>query len=158
MRDEVTPTLSGPGGFDLAAYQQALLARFANRALQHRTWQIAMDGSQKIPQRWLGTVAARRAAGAPVPVLAAALAGWIQYVSGRDLAGRPIDVRDPLASVLAKRAQGDDPAAVVRGVLGERAVFPAALAGDGALVGAVIDALTRLRRDGVPTLLSTLAR
>jgi mannitol-1-phosphate/altronate dehydrogenase len=29
------------------------LERFANPALKHRTWQIAMDGSQKLPQRML---------------------------------------------------------------------------------------------------------
>ncbi len=157
MRTEVAPTLTAPAGFDLDDYQRALLARFANRALQHRTWQIAMDGSQKIPQRWLGTVAARRAAGARVPVLATALAAWIQYVSGRDLAGASIDVRDPLAAALARRALIDDPAAAVRSVFAERAVFPQTLADDGVLVNDVIAALVRLRRDGVPATLDALA-
>ena len=157
MRSEVAPTLAAPAGFDLDEYQRALLARFANRALRHRTWQIAMDGSQKIPQRWLGTVAARRAAGARVPTLAAALAAWVQYVSGRDLAGNPIDVRDPLASSLAKRANVDDAATAVRGVFAERAVFPEALAGDVALTDDVTLALATLRRDGVAGVLASLA-
>ena len=54
MADEVTPTLAAPPGIDLAAYREALVRRFANPALPHRTQQIAMDGSQKLPQRMLG--------------------------------------------------------------------------------------------------------
>ncbi len=157
MRDEVAPTLPATPGLDLGAYRAALLARFANRALQHRTWQIAMDGSQKIPQRWLGTVAARRAAGARVPVLSVALAAWVQYVSGRDLAGQSIDVRDPLASALAARARHDDPTAAVRSVFAERAVFPPALTDDATLVDDVIAALARLRREGMVATLAALA-
>ncbi|XPE44710.1 hypothetical protein ACNKHV_13850 [Shigella flexneri] len=30
--------------------------RFANPALKHKTWQIAMDGSQKVPQRMLAGI------------------------------------------------------------------------------------------------------
>jgi fructuronate reductase len=30
--------------------------RYANPGIRHRTWQIAMDGSQKLPQRILGTL------------------------------------------------------------------------------------------------------
>ena len=157
MRRDVAPTLAAPAGFDLDDYQRALLARFANRALQHRTWQIAMDGSQKIPQRWLGTVAERRAAGHRVPVLAAALAAWTQYVSGRDLSGASIDVRDPLASTLAARARQDNAADAVRAVFAERAVFPSALADDATLVDDVTAALVRLRRDGVAATLAHLA-
>src|SRR5690606_12891464 len=44
MSEEVMPTLPMPRA-DLEAYRDRLLARFANPALQHRTWQIAMDGS-----------------------------------------------------------------------------------------------------------------
>ena len=41
---------------NLPSYRAALLQRFHNPALKHRTWQIAMDGSQKLPQRLLGTI------------------------------------------------------------------------------------------------------
>ena len=56
MDEEVTPTLHMPPGADLISYKRALIERFKNPALKHRTWQIAMDGSQKLPQRLLGTV------------------------------------------------------------------------------------------------------
>ena len=52
MLDEQAPTLTITG-VDLLAYADSLIARFSNPALKHRTWQIAMDGSQKLPQRML---------------------------------------------------------------------------------------------------------
>ncbi len=36
--------------------ESARIARYSNPALRHRTWQIAMDGSQKLPQRMLDSV------------------------------------------------------------------------------------------------------
>jgi fructuronate reductase len=99
MTEEVIPTLPMPRA-DLEAYRDQLLARFANPALQHRTWQIAMDGTQKLPQRLLGTIRDRMAAGQPFSRLALGVAGWMRYVTGTDEAGGPIDVRDPLSSRL----------------------------------------------------------
>ncbi len=83
-RREIIPTLAPPEGEDLDAYADALLARFRNPAIRHRTWQIAMDGSQKLPQRILGTIADNLAAGRPSPGLSLAVAGWMRYVGGID--------------------------------------------------------------------------
>ena len=108
-----------PPGQDLTQYADALFARFANPGINHRTWQIAMDGSQKLPQRLLSTLAENLAAGRPCPRLMLAVAAWIRYVSGVDEAGREIDVRDPMAQILKERsAQG------VAAVLGLREIFP----------------------------------
>jgi fructuronate reductase len=99
MTHEVPSTLS-QGRDELAAYRDALLARFLNPALRHRAWQIAMDGSQKLPQRLLGTIRHRLAEKAPFPRAALGVAAWMRYVSGTDEQGRPIDVRDPMADRL----------------------------------------------------------
>ena len=99
-RAEIIPSIAPPPGEDLAAYADALLERYRNPAIRHRTWQIAMDGSQKLPQRILGTIADNRAAGRPCPGLTLAVAAWMHYVGGVDESGRPIDVRDPLADRL----------------------------------------------------------
>lgn len=101
MREEVEPTLPLLPGRDLDEYRARLLDRYANPALQHRLAQIAMDGSQKIPQRWLATVRDRLAAGAPFPRLALAVAAWLRHLQGFDEEGRPIAVDDPLAAALA---------------------------------------------------------
>ena len=82
------PTLAAPPGVDLAAYGAQLRERFRNPALPHRTQQIAMDGSQKLPQRLLATVRERLAGGGSIAHLALAIAGWIRYASGTDEAGQ----------------------------------------------------------------------
>jgi len=108
LRDEVAPTLPPLPGLDLDAFRTRLLGRYANPALHHRTAQIAMDGSQKLPQRLLVTLRERRAAGVPFERLALAVAAWIHYLRGQDEAGEPYPIDDPLAeSLLAALASAD---------------------------------------------------
>jgi fructuronate reductase len=132
MDEEVTPTLPELPGFDLGTYKASLLERFRNPALRHRTWQIAMDGSQKLPQRLLGTARDRLRQGAPITCLALGVAAWMRYVTGIDEAGRPIDVRDPLAPDLRARADraGRDPDRLADALLGVAPVFGTDLPGD----------------------------
>lgn len=123
--DEIAPTVPNPEGEDLLAYCAALLDRYRNPAIRHRTWQIAMDGSQKLPQRILGTIADNLAAGRGFGGLALALAAWMRYVGGVDEAGAPIDVRDPLAERLrAAWASGGTPEEIVKALLEVEDVFP----------------------------------
>lgn len=146
MDDEVTPTLQMPAGADLGRYKAALLARFANPALKHRTWQIAMDGSQKLPQRLLVTIRDRLAAGAPFRRLALGVAAWMRYVRGVDETGRPIDVRDPLAERLRGLAEEAGPVAgrLAPALLSVREVFGEDLPADPAFVAAVTGELEGL--------------
>ena len=103
MRDEIEPTLSGLPGLDLADYRSRLLRRFANPALQHQLRQIAMDGSQKLPQRLLGTVADRLRDGRDIDGLALAVAGWMHHLRGSDDSGQTFEIEDPLARALAQQ-------------------------------------------------------
>lgn len=148
-RDEILPTVPQPEGEDLPAYTAALLTRYRNPSIRHRTWQIAMDGSQKLPQRILGPVAENLAADRPVPGLALVVAAWMRYVGGVDEAGQPIDVRDPLADHLRAVSDGvDDPAAKVAALLAVDQVFDPALAADPGFSGAVRLAYERLCDNG----------
>ncbi len=138
-QEEIIPVVPPPPDTDLLAYVAALAARFANPAIRHRTWQIAMDGSQKLPQRLLGTIRERLARDLPLPCLALVIAGWIRYVGGTDERGEPIDVRDPLAEQL-RGVQADwpeDPEARVRAVLGLRPIFGEDLAVEPRFLSAV---------------------
>jgi fructuronate reductase len=103
MRDEIEPTLPALPGLDLADYRARLLRRFANPALQHQTRQIAMDGSQKLPPRLLGTVRDRLQRGQPIDGLALAVAAWVHHLRGVDEAGRAYEIDDPLAPALARQ-------------------------------------------------------
>lgn len=150
MDEEVTPTLPVPPGADLGRYKTSLIERFHNPSLKHRTWQIAMDGTQKIPQRWLNTVRERLAAGAPVERLALGVAAWMRYVAGTDERGQPIDVRDPLAAQLRAVADGAGPVAerLAPALLGVKAVFGDDLPANPAFVRPVTAALDRLFKNG----------
>ena len=150
LMHEVVPTLAIPPGVDVSAYQEALIDRFRNPALPHRTQQIAMDGSQKLPQRLLGTVRDNLTTGHSIDKIALAVAGWMRYVAGVDEAGREIKVSDPLASEFARVAASHrgDPEGLARGLLGLRAVFGEDLPADPQFAGKVIARLTGLYVDG----------
>jgi fructuronate reductase len=102
MREEIQPTLPSLPGLDLNAYRNSLLARFTNTALAHRTQQIAMDGSQKIPQRWLNTIKELQTKKKSYAGLALGLAAWIQYLGGIDELGVAYSIQDPLNELLQK--------------------------------------------------------
>jgi fructuronate reductase len=95
MRQDAATSFVAAPGQDLDAYADALLARFANPALKHRLAQIAMDGSQKVPQRWLASLAAHQPRGEIAEATLTALAAWLRHVRG----GPWVD--DPLADTLA---------------------------------------------------------
>ena len=157
MAEEIVPTLVRPAGTDLPDYCAQLMQRFRNSALPHRTRQIAMDGSQKLPQRMLGTVRDRITAGAPYTHLALAIAGWIRYASGTDEQGGIIEVADPLASTFARivaDARGDAET-IADGFLDLKTVFGADLVAHYAFREAVRGNVVALFRDGART---TLAR
>jgi fructuronate reductase len=101
---EAAPTIAAEPGQDLAAYAEDLLARFTNPALEHRLAQIAMDGSQKIPQRWLSTLADNALRGRQCPAILTALGAWIRHLRGGNG-----PVSDPLAVRLGAAASANDP-------------------------------------------------
>lgn len=154
MTDEAASTLPQAGA-DLGRYRDALLARFENPALKHQTWQIAMDGSQKLPQRLLGTIRDRLAAGRPAPCATLGVAAWMRYVTGRDERGREIDVRDPLLPRLRQITQGledvpqqERPARLADGLLAMTEVFGDDLPRNGTFRAAVAGHLASLYRHG----------
>jgi len=146
MDEEVMPTLNVPPGADFAGFRRSVPKRFANPALKHRCWQIAMDGSQKLPQRLLGTARERLQAGGPIPRIALAVAAWMRYVTGRDENGQPIDVRDPLAVRLRQIADATGPVAgrLAPALLAVEEIFGRDLAADPRFAQPVTSALERL--------------
>lgn len=99
MMKELAPTLHVPDGFDVDGYAKSLLERFSNRGLPHKTRQIAMDGSQKIPQRILPALMTQLKEGGPIEGLTLAVAGWIRYTQGVEEDGTEYSVDDPMAEI-----------------------------------------------------------
>lgn len=147
--DEAQTTLNPPPGLDIPAYREELMARFSNSALMHRTRQIAMDGSQKLPQRLLAGAAERLAAGRGIAAIALGVAAWMKWQSGVTESGETFVVDDPLAVRTAELLAGaDNDQTRVSALLSLSAVFPPVLAADDRFAVAVTGAYLSLSRNG----------
>ena len=111
MQHEIGPTLKGIPDSGLEEYRRRFLARVANPALPHPIAQVAMDGSQKIPQRLLDTIQDRLRTGDDIQRLTLAVAAWLHYLRGEDETGGRYGIQDPMAARLAKLLARADVAA-----------------------------------------------
>ncbi|MDM7982772.1 MAG: mannitol dehydrogenase family protein [Rhizobium sp.] len=87
--EEVASTLDPVHGIDLAAYIDDLLARFSNPTIDHRNIQIALDTTQKLPQRLLAPTADMLAKGQTAGATAYAVGVWMASVKKRGDCGDP---------------------------------------------------------------------
>jgi fructuronate reductase len=156
---DIAPTLAPPPGATLEGYGRTVRERFANPALGYRTLQVAMDGSQKLPQRLLGTILDRRAAGSRPVWACLVLAAWMRFVRGYADDGSVLPLDDPLADRLrsAVSTVDDKPSDLAGALFAIDAVFPAGLAGDDEVRGLVEHWLTVLDRGGVAAALAEAA-
>jgi fructuronate reductase len=150
MTHDISPVAPEPEGMNHEIYIEELLKRFGNSALEHRTWQIAMDGSQKLPQRILSTVRAQLKQGGPVASFGLIVAAWMRYALGRDEQGGQINVSDPLAERFAaiaadKRA---NPADIADRFLGISEIFGSDLPQDRRFRSTVQESLRQLYEYG----------
>ena len=155
MLEEQAPTLNVTG-VDLTRYADMLIARYSNTGLRHRTWQIAMDGSQKLPQRMLDSVRWHLVHHHRFDLLALGVAGWMRYVGGVDEQENRIDVSDPLLPVLQNAVmQSTEGEARVKALLGVEAIFGNELPHEPLFVAQVTQAYLSLLENGAK---ATVAR
>ncbi|AGZ43317.1 mannitol dehydrogenase domain protein [Actinoplanes friuliensis DSM 7358] len=156
IAEDVATSFEPPPGVSVVGYGASVLERFANPAIAHATRQVAMDGSQKLPQRVLHTILDRRAAGASPRWAALVVAAWMRFVQGRTDDGRELPLNDPLAAQIRTRlaAAPATPQGVADALFGLDAVFPAELAADATVRALVVDWLTALDRHGVEATLA----
>ena len=149
MDVEITPSIAIQD-VDLDRYKDQLIARYQNTALQHRTWQIAMDGSQKLPQRLLRTLDHALAHQLATPCIYLTIAAWMTYVSGVDEQGHTIDVQDPLSDQFAAIWQqyGQNLPEVVNRFLAIDKIFSPQLANNPAVVKGLTQALNQIIQYG----------
>ncbi|MEP7350266.1 MAG: mannitol dehydrogenase family protein [Sphingorhabdus sp.] len=117
MLNEAAPTIKTAPGQDLNRYARDLMIRFANPALNHRLIQIAMDGSQKIPQRWLETLEENQILGRSCPAILVGIDAWIRHLQGanEDEHG---PVVDPMAETLRAILNKAEPEGAVSALFG----------------------------------------
>lgn len=148
MLQEQAPTLKVQG-VDLQDYANRLIERYSNPALRHRTWQIAMDGSQKLPQRMLDSVRWHLAHGSSFNLLALGVAGWMRYVGGVDELGNPIEISDPLLSVIQQTVQNSEEGKErVRALIAIEAIFGNDLPNNALFTDKVTEAYLSLLTEG----------
>jgi fructuronate reductase len=128
--DAAAMTLDPVPGVDLGAYRRDLLARFANPAIAHQTYQIAMDGTQKLPQRLVEPALVTLRAGGSLDAYAFAVAAWMRYCLGMNEHGQTFALRDPREAEIAALLgdAGNDAGSIVDRLLGLPGLFPDELA------------------------------
>jgi mannitol 2-dehydrogenase len=146
--DEATPSLPAVPGIDVEDYKRVVAERFANPAVRDQVARVCLDGSSKFPKFLIPTIESQLDKGGQVKLSALALAGWCQYLLGKDDQGREITLADDPRLDLARahaEASRSDPAAF----LGLSVVFPERLRQDPVFRPAFVDALTSIREVGV---------
>lgn len=143
-------TLPDLTGIDLDGYRRSLLARFENRAIAHKTAQIAMDGTQKLPQRLLAPAVTCLATGGDIGAYAFAVAAWMRFCLGRGEDGRPHDLNDPRQDEIGQALTGAATAQKISTVLhGLPGLFPDGLRDNPDWRRAVEDRLERMLQQGM---------
>lgn len=158
MLQEQAPTLKVKG-VDLQAYADSLLDRYRNTGLKHRTWQIAMDGTLKLPQRMLDSIRYHLAHNTAFDCLALGVAAWMRYVSGIDDAGHLIEVCDPsVDKIKVLVANSADNQERVKALLSLTHVFGEDLTNNSKFIDQVTDAYISLRNIGAKQTVEKLAQ
>ncbi|WP_232533647.1 mannitol dehydrogenase family protein [Plantactinospora sp. KBS50] len=112
VAEDVAASFRPPDGISVVGYGEQVLGRFADPAIRHRTIQVAMDGSQKLPQRILHTIADLSAAGRSAHWATLVVAAWMRFARGYADDGCALTLDDPLAERIRARLAGhpDTPA------------------------------------------------
>ncbi len=158
MCNEIIPTLTVPEATDLLVYKDQLIERFKNPNVKHKTYQVAMDGSQKLPQRLLNTIRDRIATSADYSLLALAVASWIRYACGINEQGEKIFIQDPLAKHFAQIAAQDngDVEQLVQQFTAITEIFGTDLAHDSHFQNKLTYYLAELFTEGAETTVTTI--
>ena len=117
LMDEAGATLPTEVRDQVPGYANALLDRFDNPELAHRLDQIAMDGSQKLPYRFVDTLRA-----GPAPAVVEGLRAWTRFCISQTVQGQWLD--DPKAEEIAAAARTDNPEAGLLVLIGAEEFLP----------------------------------
>lgn len=151
--DAAATSLTDADDLDPMGYKTALLGRFRNPAIAHETWQIAMDGSQKMPQRIFAPALDAHDNGADLHAFALATALWLRYLDGQTEAGQRHDLHDPRETELQSLPRPAQDRVEALCALPD--LVPGALANLPHFRALTIAALTAIRDHGVLAALDT---
>ncbi|PCI54261.1 MAG: D-mannonate oxidoreductase [Alphaproteobacteria bacterium] len=137
-------------GLDLNLYANQLYERFANPAIAHKLEQIAMDGTQKIPQRIASAASDALELGLDIGAFSFAIASWMRYCTGRDDLNRPFKIIDPRAEEITYSLRKAKSAPEIYFSLSQLAgLFPERLTTDDTWKKEVISYLSVMLKEGM---------
>ncbi len=142
-------TLEPLSGIDFADYAQSLLTRFRNPAIAHETYQIAMDGTEKLPQRILEPAVHALEHGRDCRPFAFAVAAWMRYGLGRRDDGEVYALRDPPEAEISANIRNVDAREIPAVLHNLPGLFPARLLQDHAWRDAVQSIFDRMLQHGM---------
>lgn len=144
-------TLDPVPGVDLERYAKDLHARFANPAISHETYQIAMDGTQKLPQRLIEPAMIALERDLPLDAYAFAVAAWMRYALGMDENGQDYALRDPREAEIVQRLKdtGRSADTVVDALHRLPGLFPAKLTNSATWNAAIVMRLDAMLTQGM---------
>ncbi|MHC8509058.1 MAG: mannitol dehydrogenase family protein [Rhodospirillales bacterium] len=93
--DAAAAGLTPLGKIDFNCYKNDLLNRFSNPVIAHQTKQIAMDGTEKLPQRIFAPAQETLKNGGDARPFAFAAAAWMRYCLGKTDNGVAYPLNDP---------------------------------------------------------------
>ncbi len=105
MDRETGPTLMPVPGIDIPRYKRTLIERFSNDKIKDTVERVNTDAPLNV---LVDPIRDCLKSGSSVELLSLALAAWMRRVRGVDEQGQPIDVRHPLAPLLAEKAKEGD--------------------------------------------------
>jgi len=140
-------TFQAPAGQSSKEYSDKIRNRISNPTFKHRTLQVAMDGSQKLPFRIFNSINILKEKNLPTNYLTLVLAIWVEFLD------KCAVIDDPLAKTLIPLAKLADPRAAVDGIF---SLPDYAIALDKAVYKEVSDWLAAIRSNGVAAVVGSL--
>lgn len=148
MHEEVAPLLPEIEGVVIDDYIKQLMHRFSNPTIMDQITRLTLNGSGKLPQFIMPSIAEQiwDSGEHNFKRLTLAVASWFRYLDGVDEQGKPIHIDDPMAERLQKLARqgGTDPSPL----LGIKSLFGDDLRGDKLFVEELGRALKSLHEVG----------
>ena len=140
-------TFQAPAGESSKEYSDKIRARISNPTIKHRTLQVAMDGSQKLPFRIFNSINILKGKNLPTNYLTLVLAVWVEFLDKCEV------IDDPLAVTLIPLAKLADPVAAVEAIF---SLPDYAVALDKGVYNEISDWLSKIRSLGVAAVIASL--
>ncbi|RAO69025.1 uncharacterized protein BHQ10_005037 [Talaromyces amestolkiae] len=147
MQQEVKPLLPDIPGVNVDEYCITLMERFSNPTIMDQLPRICLNGSGKIPQFIMPSIAEAIWVTGPFRRLCFVTAAWFCYVKGVEDSGENFVVDDPMRAELQEMAHqgGNDPSKL----LSIKSLFGDDLRNDERFIKEVAMAMEAINRDGV---------